>query len=416
MKLSRCKIWCLISLWLLSSPILAQSHQTMDELLDDFDRYFVRQMKAQKVPGAAYAVVHGDQILKVRPYGVRKQRSKAKVNAHTSFRLASVSKTFAAGLATQLQSEGAFSWQDPVLLYVPELSFKELGHNQYLQVQHLLSHTTGLVPNAYDNLIEANQKPEKVIPQFVRLQPLCQPGICYGYQNVLYNLIEPVLEQTTGESYEQLMAQRIFTPLQMTDASIGHQAFLSDPNHASGHLKLKRGWYPKQPSPAYYNYPAAAGVNASASDMAHWLLAQLGNYPKVLSAEHLATLTTPHVKTKRDLRRKQWRYYLSDANYGLGWRLYDFNKEPLVYHGGWVAGFRADVAYSPERKIGIAVLLNAESHAINLVTTRFWKMVMAQDPFEQFRERNSKEELTHSVPAPHLLRHNQLLPHRSADF
>ena len=408
--------WLLVSAMLFSTNALAQSHDSLEKLLADFDRYFVRQMKSQKIPGAAYAVVHGDQILKVRPYGVRRQRSKARVNAHTSFRLASISKTFAAGLAAKQQQQGAFSWQDPVMLYVPELRFKALGHNQYLQVQHLLSHTTGLVPNAYDNLIEANQKLDKVLPQFVRLQPLCQPGQCYGYQNVLYSLIEQVLEQSTGTSYEQLMQEQLFGPLQMADASLGRQAFIENPNHATGHLKLKRGWYPKQPSQAYYNFPAAAGVNASISDMAHWLLAQLGNAPNVLSYEVLTTLTTPHVETKRDLRRKQWRYYLNKAEYGLGWRLYEFKDEPLVYHGGWVAGFRADIAYSPARQLGIVVLLNAESHAINLVTTRFWKMVMAQSQFAQLQQRGKPNASSSAVPAALMLRHNQLQPYRSADF
>ena len=75
--------------------------------------------------------------------------------------------------------------------------------------------------------------------------------------------------------------------------------------------------------------------------------------------------------------RKQWKTMLSDAHYGLGWRIYQLGGERLVYHGGWVSGFRADVAFSLQRDIGIVVLLNAESSGISELTTRFWQMALA---------------------------------------
>jgi len=75
--------------------------------------------------------------------------------------------------------------------------------------------------------------------------------------------------------------------------------------------------------------------------------------------------------------RKQWQGMLSDAHYGLGWRVYQLGDEQLIYHGGWVSGFRADVAFSLQRDIGIVVLLNAESSGISELTTRFWQMALA---------------------------------------
>ena len=389
------------------------AEQSTTQLVAEFDRYFVKQMQAQKIPGAAYAIVQGDQILKIRPYGVRKQRSSAKINAHTSFRLASVSKTFAAGLAAIQQQKGVFTWTDPVHLYVPGLQFKSAEHQHHLQIHHLLSHTTGLVPNAYDNLIEANQTIDKILPQFSQLEPLCAPGQCYGYQNVAFSLIQQVLEQSSGKDYQSLMQEEIFIPLQMSDASLGREAFINSANHATGHLKLKRGWHPKPPTQAYYNFLAAAGMNASISDMAQWLRAQLGHYPNTLPKEVLEVLTTPHIEAKRDLSRKQWRNYLDKAEYGLGWRLYEFNQEPLAYHGGWVAGFRADIAYSKERQIGIVVLLNAESHVINLVTTHFWKLVTAQP---HWSNHTKAPHHPNASAAEYLLRSHRLQPYQSADY
>jgi beta-lactamase class C len=111
--------------------------------------------------------------------------------------------------------------------------------------------------------------------------------------------------------------------------------------------------------------------------MGKWVQAQLGNKPEVLSPEMIANLHKPRLKTRREMYRKQWKTMLSSAHYGLGWRVYQLGDEQLIYHGGWVSGFRADVAFSPKRDIGIVILLNAESSGISELTTRFWQMALA---------------------------------------
>ena len=51
----------------------------------------------------------------------------------------------------------------------------------------------------------------------------------------------------------------------------------------------------------------------------------------------------------------------------------DLNGLQLNYHGGWVKGYRADVAFLPEHKVGYVMLMNAESNMINSTTAEFWK-------------------------------------------
>jgi hypothetical protein len=89
-------------------------------------------------------------------------------------------------------------------------------------------------------------------------------------------------------------------------------------------------------------------------------------------------LTTKQVRTTRDLRRRGWRDLLTDAHYGLGWRIYTIGEEEIYLHSGWVRGFVAEVAFSRDRQVGLAVLLNAESSALNEFTTGFWRQVLAE--------------------------------------
>ncbi len=104
-----------------------------------------------------------------------------------------------------------------------------------------------------------------------------------------------------------------------------------------------------------------------------WVRAMLGEYPDIISDELINKVTTPMIKTKRELNRRAWKAHLRDAHYGLGWRVYDFAGHKLNYHGGWVKGYRADIAFAPEQGVGYAMLMNAESNLINSFTADFWQ-------------------------------------------
>jgi len=157
----------------------------------------------------------------------------------------------------------------------------------------------------------------------------------------------------------------------MSNASVGIDVFLEQGNTAKPHVLkdliktgrkdiqdneiIKYNWRTVNVEPDFYKVEPAAGINASITDLAKWLIANLGHKPEILPHAILSELTTPRIKTKKDLRRKYWREHLTDAHYGYGWRIYNFKNYPIIYHSGWVSGFRADIGYSPDLDIGFAV-------------------------------------------------------------
>jgi beta-lactamase class C len=165
----------------------------------------------------------------------------------------------------------------------------------------------------------------------------------------------------TGTFYPQEVERRIFKPLGMDDASIGLEGIEASPRWAKPHVRGRGGWVSMTPKPAYYRVAPAAGVNASISDMAQWLLAHGGHRPDVLPAPLLATLHAPLVSTPTELRGTWRRQRLSSAGYAIGWRVYDYAGHQVVFHAGAVQGYRGMVALLPERDLGIAILWNSES-------------------------------------------------------
>lgn len=316
----------------------------------------------QRIPGLAMAIVQNGRIVSARGYGITDVKAAEPVDAHTVFRLASLSKSFAGTLTGMLVSQGALRWDSHIVDFMPNLRFADPAAAQQLTVAEVLSHRVGLTHNAFDRDIENNADYRDVLQRLAYAPMKCRPGDCYAYQNVAFSMIGDVVFASTGQFYGEAVASRIFKPLGMNDASVGLEGIYGSSRWAKPHVRARGGWLSLAPKPTYYRLSPAAGVNASISDMAQWLLAQGGHRPDVLPEALLATLHAPVITTPTELRGSAWRRErLNAAGYGLGWRVYDYAGHRIVFHGGAVQGYRGAVALMPERDLGIAILWNSES-------------------------------------------------------
>lgn len=330
------------------------------------------QLKAQKknLPGYTFAYIEKGKPASVITYG-KESKSGDPIAIDTVFRLASVSKTFTSMLMAKYVAQNQLDWQMPVAQLVPEFSTTKSKAGD-LVLQHIIGQSSGYTPNAYDNLIEANYSVKRVLTMLSDLKPLCKPGECYTYQNTLFAVVDGYFQQHHS-SYGQALTHTLIDPLNMPYASIGKAGLQSSAKWAKPHVAIsKNRWRSTKVRDDYYKYSPAAGVNASMRDMVIWMRALLGEAPEIISPELIAQVTAPLTKSKKEVYRRQWRKFLSDAHYGLGWRIYDFAGHTLNYHGGWVQGYRADIAFSPEYGVGYVMLMNAESNLINEFTPDFW--------------------------------------------
>ncbi len=284
------------------------------------------------------------------------------INAETRFRLASVSKGFAATTAVLLNQQGKLDLNTKVRSVVPYFTLPNATEVSKVTLTHLLSHRLGLPPNAYDNLLEAGRKPRDIVPRFSEVKALCPAAGCYGYQNVGFNLIAEAIESQTGVTYQEQVEHRLLQPLAMADSGFGQDHLKHDDNWARPHRGRGRFLRRSSVNDNYYRVPAAAGLNASTQDLCRWLEAQLGAHPEVISAQTLDQLRAPQVFTRAEMNRGRWRRTrLKSAHYGLGWRLYDYAGHSIVFHAGSVSGFGAVIAILPDDQVGLAAVWNSES-------------------------------------------------------
>ncbi|MGV8923556.1 MAG: serine hydrolase domain-containing protein [Thermomonas sp.] len=316
-----------------------------------------------RIPGLAVAIVQNGRVLSARGYGVTdSSRNGLPVDAHTVFRLASLSKSFAGAVTGILVNDGVLRWDSKLVDYVPGFRLSQPDAAQQVTVADLLSHRVGLTRNAFDRDLEANADFHTLTNKLASAPMTCAPGRCYAYQNVAFSLIGDIVFATTGQFYSETVTRRIFKPLGMHDASYGLDGIEASARWAKPHVRGGGGWVPLMPKPSYYRVAPAAGVNASISDMAQWLIAQTGHRPDVLPAPLLATLHQPLIDTPSEMRGSSWRRTrLSSAGYALGWRAFNYAGHEVAFHGGAVQGYRGAMALLPDHDFAIAILWNSES-------------------------------------------------------
>ncbi|MDG1205885.1 MAG: serine hydrolase [Pseudomonadales bacterium] len=370
---------------LLISSGLPQAALGNEQFVQELERSLLVPLVDQ-APGAAVVVVVDGEVVMQKTWGVKRQGDDTPITPFTLFRIASISKTFASAAAAILIEESKLSWQTPLNQSL-NVDFKRKDYGDQINLSHLMSQTSGLMPHAYTNLVEDNMSYKRIVDRLNRVDFVCEPGKCYGYQNVVFSLVGDVVEANTGKDYATFVKDKLFEPLNMRRASFGRAAFLEDGNHAAPHVWTGNRWAPTLTTDHYYRIPPAAGVNASIDDMKVWLLAQLGHEPQVLSTEMLDTLHTGVIKTTRKQAHYAGRKGISNMHYGLGWRVFDYRGEPgFIQHGGYVRGMRSQMVFNRRLQTGFVFLTNSEPNHLGNLVFDYLDLYQKRIPVKEFPE------------------------------
>ncbi|MBN2485482.1 MAG: beta-lactamase family protein [Bacteroidales bacterium] len=348
--------------------------------IEEYGNYILSQVDSTKTVGAALAVVSHDSLLFMKTYGVRIAGTADSVDFNTKFRLASVSKGFAGVLACILQEEGILNLDEKIIETVPGFHLKSAENTVQLTLKHTLNHSTGIEAHAFDGMAGDGAPYSRIVDQLKQANIAGKPGDIYSYQNAIFSLIDTVLRAKTYCTYSELLYEKIFYPLGMNDASVDFEAMKTNRNVAYPHQMVNGRYTTIKLNSGYYNVAPAAGVNASISDMAKWLKALMGGAPNVIDTTVRRNIETPLIYTP--LKRQYTKHWgkVDEKYYSLGWRVYKYNGHTIVYHGGFVRGYRAEIAYCPELKTGMVFLQNSPNALAGKVVPEFWKMFAKHFP------------------------------------
>ncbi len=346
----------------------------IQEVLTKFDSIYNANILESGAVGGAVVITYKGQIAMLKCFGERKAGENSPVNENTVFRLASVSKSVTGVLSGILASENEINLDDKVVDYLPGFKLRLQENTNSITIRHLLSHTSGLVAHAYDMMVEDKVPLDQIIQRLNEVEIVSPPGLIYAYQNVMFSLLDPIIAAKTHKSFQQNLNEKVFKPFGMKNASSDFESFQRNENKAFPHQKTESGFAALNLNDRYYITTPAAGINASISDLAHFLIAISDKNDDHFSNEARKIVFTPQIETP--LKRTYYKNWdkIDSKQYGIGWRIIKYKNHTIVNHGGYVSGYQSEIAVCEEDEIGIAVLTNSPNSYFSMAVPTFFNL------------------------------------------
>lgn len=343
----------------------AQDRAAFGAAMDAFVGRAMQRVEA--APGLALAVVDEGGLVHAAGFGVADVATGAAVTPDTRFYVASATKSFTALSLAAMARRGEVDLDAPLADWAPPSGVPgEIAAR--ITLTDLLSHRSGVDndPIAFRLAYSGDWTPEVLWRLTAETSPRDTPYGQFVYANAGYNLATVLSEGRWGRDWRELVEAEVLTPLGMTATTARvDEARASGAVLAAGHFGRMPGQPERSPlQKTDATMQSAGGLISTARDMALWLEAQINDgriggrqvFPAGLvastHASRVAQDTTfgPYVRT----------------GYGLGWQVGRYGDDVLIHHFGNFSGSRAHVSFMPERRLGVAVMVNEDAFAGDL--------------------------------------------------
>ncbi|MEV5316753.1 serine hydrolase [Streptomyces sp. NPDC052687] len=316
-------------------------------------------MRRTGVPGVAVGVVHDDEVVYAKGFGVREAGTEDRVGADTVFQLASVSKPLASTVVAAAVGEKTVGWDDPVVEHDPGFALKDPWVSRRVTLADLFSHRSGLPDHAGD-LLEDLGYDRSYILGHLRYEPSAPFRADYAYTNFGLTEAGVATARAAGTSWEELSAEKLYRPLGMDSTSSSFADYEKARDKAALHVRSGDTWRAVHVRDADAQSPAG-GASSTVRDMTKWMRLQLGGGTfegrRVVDADALAQTHLPHMLSEPPHAPTG-----RSGFYGLGWNVGydDQGRLKLGHSGGFALGAATHVALLPSEKLGIVALTNGQ--------------------------------------------------------
>jgi CubicO group peptidase (beta-lactamase class C family) len=336
------KVLLILAFTLFYNVCLAQNYNRAQQLkkVDSL----LEQSYQKNNPGVALAIIEQGKTIYSGQRGISNMEYKIPITDSTAFHIASVSKQFTAFLAVSLEKEGKLSLDDDIRKYLPEL--KNLPYK--ISLRQLANHTHGLT-NLYElaqlkGIEPGDQMTHKdVVTMLLHIKQVnFKPGEKFEYNNTGFALLAEIIERVCGKPFQEVLKDKIFTPLQMSNSLAVDMSSLIVKNKAYSY-RLKSGQYENYAFNLMAN--GSSGISTTINDLSKWVINM--QYPSSEDREIFGEMIKPYTLNSGETIR-----------YGLGLETKTYKGLELVFHGGGDAGYRSYILNIPKYQFSVIILGN----------------------------------------------------------
>lgn len=300
---------------------LPSDHPTTEQSIAAIDQWLNQLQLANKFNGAIL-IIQDSQTLLAKGYGYTNAEKSQRINEHTAFRLASLSKQFTAVAIMRLQTQQLLHYDDFVSQYIPAFPYPNIT------IKHLLNHTSG-IPDNYMALAQQYQDTIPLLTNDIAVDLICnahapvenEPNETFNYSNTNYIILARIVEIVAKQSFESYLRTAILDPLDMQGTRVWNLASTDKifSNKADDLQNLLGNLSTLEPS--FIDGVAGDGaVFSSLHDLAKWH--QFWDSNELISEALMQTAQEPAQLNNGD-----------HTQYGFGWVL---ASSGIWHNGKWL--------------------------------------------------------------------------------
>ncbi len=361
--LNQVGLTALVTASLLSGTV--QAADSDDLLKNAVDQQARLLMNEHDISGMAFGIII-DGKSHFYHYGLADKKAKIPVSENTIFELGSISKTFAATLASYSELNGTLKLEDTADKYIPYLKNSAIGNTKLI---NLATYSAGGLPLQVPDDVKNNKE---LLRYYKSWQPVFPINSKRLYSNASIGLFGYISALSMDADYTQLMEEKILPSLNMPNTVINvpndkMADYAFGYNAAGDAIRVNPGMLDAE----------AYGIKSTITDMTHFMAANMGLVP-----------LDKNIQQALDNNRKGY-YQASTFTQGLGWEMYPYptqldtllegnsmdvvlkpqaittdNHPTPILNNVWVNktgatnGFGGYIAYIPAEKSGIVILAN----------------------------------------------------------
>ena len=377
--------YCGATFLILVSLFLARLESAQEKEIDfsDLEKVALEELKETNTPGAAVAIVSGDDIVLAKGFGVSNMETGDPVKPDMLFRIGSVTKMFTASVLVALAEERRISLNEPIGKYVKDLTPKLLQATAH----QLMSHTAGMTD---ESPLDYGSHDDSALAAYVRSLKddhfFTESGNIFSYSNPGFDVAGFMIEEIGGKAYADIMTEHLFKPLGMNSTTFrptlamthplcqGHSVLNSKPTVIRPFVDNVAGW------PDGFMF-------SSVNDLARFTIAFMNDGKiggkQIIKPSVITKLSTPYA----DLHS---RFGYENGKYGYGLFIHGHRGVQVVWHAGLIPGFGALLQMVPAQRFAVIVLANRSDALLYKTGEKAMEVML---PLEKKTESKSRQPL-----------------------
>lgn len=326
-----------------------------DDLESFVDGAVSQQFRQHHLAGAVVTIVKDGKVIFSKGYGYADLAAEVPMDPMTTgLRVGSVGKLVTWTAVMQLVAEGRIDLDADVNTYLTAFKIPATRSGP-ITMRHLMTHSAGFDDSARGFLFRLSPDDFQSLEQTLieHMPPrIRDPGVVSSYSNYGAALAGYVVQKVGGLRFEDYVAQRIFSPLQMTRSTFVEPVPRSLSEGLAKGYYFSRGRLVEAPFEYIHNVAPAGAMTTTGDDMAKFMIAHLeGERGEEGSLLPLGAIQQMHKRTFAQDPRV--------PGVALGFYEWWTAGRRLLTHKGRTTYFATQVALLPEERFGVFVSFNA---------------------------------------------------------